>query len=205
MNDRDTRQLDSFTHECSMAVQLVDSLTEGAPVGDPTLSVTNADVEPVTNPSGYRVFVDLEDESATLALRVESDAYLVAEQSETPSTLPDDDPLVAVRLEPGPGYPFGSGETVVRGLVEDGDEPVAGAEVEYVEGAASTRTDDRGDFALPMKTLTDDGLGTDGDGNRALKPGGSDPTIRATLADDRTADRTVTVRIGETASTTFSF
>lgn len=205
MSDRDARQVDSFTHECSMAVQLVDSRTDGAPVGDPTLTVTNADVEPVTNPSGYRVFVDLEDESTPLDLRVESEAYLDAEQSETPSTLPADDPLVEVRLEPGPGYPFGGGETVVRGLVEDGDEPVAGADVEYVEGEASTRTDDRGDFALPIVTLPDDDLGTDDDGNRALKPGGSNPTIRATLADGRTADRTPTVRIGETASTTFSF
>lgn len=188
-----------------MAVQLVDNLTEGAPVGDPTLTVTNADVEPVTNPSGYRVFVGLADESATLDLRVESEAYLDAEQSETPSSLPADDPLVEIRLEPGPGYPFGSGETLVRGLVEDSDEPVAGADVEYVEGEASTRTDDRGDFALPIQPLPDEALGTDDEDNRALKPGGSDPTIRVTLADGRTAERDPTVRIGETTSTTFSF
>jgi hypothetical protein len=159
----------------------------------------------VTNPSGYRVFVDLADESRTLDLKVESDAYLVAEQSETPATLPEEDPLVTIRLEPGPSYPFGAGQTVVRGLVEDSDEAVAGAHVAYVEGEASTRTDPRGDFALPIEAMTDTDLGTDDDGNRALKPGGANPTIRATLPDGRTADRTPTVRIGETASTTFSF
>lgn len=188
-----------------MAVQLVDSLTGGTPVGEPTLTVTNADIEPVRNPSGYRVFVDLADESNTLDLRVESEAYLDAEQSETPATLPDDDPLVEIPLEPGPGYPFGRGETLVRGLVEDGKEPVAGADVEYVEREASTRTDERGDFALPIERLPAEDIGTDDEGNRALKPGGSNPTIRATLADGRTADRTPTVRIGETTSTTFSF
>lgn len=204
MSDRDARPVDSFTHECSMAVQLTDSLTEGAPVGDPTLTVTNAEVEPVRNPSGYRVFVDLEDESTTLDLRVESDAYLVAEQSETPSSLPADDPRVEITLEPGPGYPFGGGETLVRGSVEDGDEPVAGADVAYVEGEATTRTDGRGDFALPFEPLPDADIGTDDEGNRALKPGGSDPTIRVTLADGRTAERNPTVRIGAAASTTFS-
>ena len=205
MADRDAVELESFSTELSVAVALTDRHTDGPPVGEPTVRVTNADVEFTETPSGYYVLTDLPSVPATLEVVIESEAYLDQERSITPQALPEDDPSLEFSLEPGPGYPFGSGETVVRGLVEDADGPVAGAEVEYVEGTGRTETDARGDYALPIRDLSSDDLGTDDEGRRALKPDGDDPTIRATHPDGRTSEVTPTVRIGETTSANLSF
>ena len=205
MADRDAVELESFSTELTVAVALTDRHTDGPPVGDPTIRVTNADYAFTETPSGYYVLTDLPDDPETLEVTVESEAYLDQERSITPEALPDDDPSLEFSLEPGPAYPFGGGETVVRGLVEDGDGPVAGAEVAYVEGTAMTQTDERGDYALPVRDLASDDLGTDDEGRRALKPGGADPTIRATHPDGRTTEVTPTVRIGASASANLSF
>lgn len=205
MSDREATKVESFTTELSVAVELVDSLTGEPPVGRPTVRVTNADDDVERTPSGYYVLVDLPSDPATIEVTVESEAYLEETDSITHGSLPADEPLYEIELVPGPAYPFGGGETLVRGVVEDGDEPVAGAEVAYVEGSATTRTNETGEYVLPIRGVESADVGTDSDGTRILDPGGGSITVEATHPDGRTTDADVVVPLGGTASAPLAY
>lgn len=205
MTDRDAAPVESFTSELSVAIELVDRHTGRAPVGEPTVTVTNADYEVTRTPSGYFVLSDLPVEPATLAVTVAAETYLDEERSITHGSLPPTEPLVEIELEPGPAYPFGGGETLVRGVVEDGGEPVSGADVAYVQGSATTRTAGNGEYVLPIRDIPGGDVVTDSDGNRTLAPGGAIPTIEATHPDGRTTDADVSVPVGGTASAHLDF
>lgn len=205
MTDREATHVESFTTSLSVALSLVDRRTGEPPVGEPTVTVTNADYDPVRTPSGYYVLVDLPANPATVEVTVGAEAYIQEDRSITHGSLPSDEPLVEIELEPGPAYPYGGGETVVRGVVEENDEPVAGATVAYVQGSATARTNEAGEYAFPIRDIASDDVGTDSDGDEVLLPGGDTPTIEATHPDDGTTDVDVSIPLGGTASAHLTF
>jgi hypothetical protein len=205
VTDREATHVESFTTTLSVAISLVDRRTGGPPVGEPTVTVTNADYDPVRTPSGYHVLVDLPAHPATIEVVVDAEAYIEEERPITHGSLPSDEPLVEIELEPGPAYPYGDGETVVRGVVEEHGEPVAGAAVAYVQGSATARTNEDGEYALPIREIDSVDVETDSDGNEILSPGGDTPTIEATHPDDGTTDVDVSIPLGGTASAHLAF
>lgn len=200
-----TGPLDSVTTELTVAVALEDTSTGGPPRGRPRVELANAEAAFLRNPSGYHVLVDLPVEPSTLEIVVESELYLREERSVDRSSLDPTAPLVTVELVPGPAYPFGAGTTLVRGLVEDGGDPVPDAAVSYVQGSDGTRCNASGEFALGVTDFTSEDVGTDDD-VRVVEPGGRRPTIEATHPDDgRTASTDVVLPVGGTASVTLAF
>jgi len=123
-------QVSSVETALSFAVGLVDGATGGRPTGDVTVSLTNAPVEPVVNPSGFRLFLDVETafDPATVVVdggdRYRDETVTVHFDTEPPqgSTAVDatdpSDP-VEVTLTPTPAYPFAPGTTLLRGFVTD--------------------------------------------------------------------------------------
>ncbi|MEF8851053.1 MAG: hypothetical protein V5A28_01355 [Haloarculaceae archaeon] len=154
--------------ELAFAVRLTDGFTGERPAGA-TLSLDPVDASPVTNRSGYRVFLDLDADAVTLAVdggdryvderrRVvlsgdddaADDTDADAGESDVPTHVVTDpaDPL-ELELSPTPAYAFPSSTTVVRGHVEDADgDPVAGASVTLREFDPVVETTGTGEFAL---------------------------------------------------------
>lgn len=197
--------LERVTIHLALAVALEDVVAGGPPRVTPRVAVANADVEFVRTPAGYHVLVDRPSLPETLEVVVDADAYLREERTVDRSSH-DPASALAVDLLPAPAYPFGGGATLVRGTVADGDGPVAGAAVSYRQGTDVGRSDDAGEFVLPVTDVGRGDVGTDDEGRRVVEPGGGSPTVEATHPDDgRTATADVTLPVGGTGRAELEF
>lgn len=178
MSHRKSPPLESFGTELAVAVDLTDRYTDREPRGSPNVTLANAPYEFLQTPSGYYALVDAPAEPTAFEVVVEAEYYLDERRSIDRSSLDPDAPLASIDLLPGPAYPFGGGATLVRGMVTEDDDPVADATVAYVQGSDGTRTNEDGEFALPIEDVTredvtiagDDGPSDGGPGNGG--PGG---------------------------------
>lgn len=67
--------------------------------------------------------------------------------------------IIRIVLKPKPSYPFPSGATLIRGMVQDSDgNPVSEAKVEVAGKKVSNRTTVKGEFVLYFKALTEDDI-----------------------------------------------
>jgi hypothetical protein len=206
----------------AFAARLTDRFTGDRPA-DATLSLDPVDADPVTNRSGYHVFLDLDAAAVTLTVdggdryvderrRVVLDAGAADDTSaeEVPTHVVTDpaDPL-ELALSPTPAYAFPSSATVVRGHVADtGGDPVAGAAVEFREFDPVVETTETGEFALWVPVSADHVVRRDdrnvvavdtlaSDGGAALADGdGTDPTLVVSHADHGETSESVEVTAG---------
>jgi hypothetical protein len=210
----------------AFAVSLVDGFTGDRPGDEVTVTLESVDAEPVANPSGYHVFLDLETDEVTLSVdggdryvderrRVviasdedresgdlverASDAPPPAEGVET-TVVSDPSEPIEIELAPTPAYEFPRTATVVRGHVEDGrGDPVTGASVSLREFDPEVETTDVGEFALFVPVSAED-VRRRGDRN-VVVVGGSAGNGRA-LADGNGTDPTLVVRHPDGTETT---
>jgi hypothetical protein len=182
------RLLGSVTAQLSLAVDLVDGFTGRAPVGNPAPGIEGLDVDPMHNPSGYHVFLDLEP--GTVTLHVDGGTHYLDEtvtdveipdpatvDASVPSTLP----VETVELAPAPPYRFPAGATVIRGIVRNpGGDPLPGAtvNVENRRQEMSTRTDANGEYVLFFDPVTRDDVAT-ADGRTVVEVDGDPPRLVA--------------------------
>lgn len=159
--------LGGFTTRLSLAVGLVDAFTGRAPLGNPQVRIKDVDARPVSTPSGYHVFTDLEGGPVTVL--VDGGERYFAEHREQVATIdlsdPDTDidpsdrstlPLVRIELTPSPSYRFPAGVTLIRGTVRDPEgNAVTGAHLSVRNRDISTRTDENGEFAIFFRVVTE--------------------------------------------------
>lgn len=132
----------------SLVVRVSDPLTAlGQPQGALRITLNPGGRAPVYNLSGEACFLDLPAGAYTLLIAGEYYGRL-----EQPVTLPLPDPMHPVHtvvLQPLPAYPFPAGTTVLRGMVQEAPGmPVTEARVRVLTTGPSTRTTERGEFAL---------------------------------------------------------
>lgn len=173
--------VDTIEIGLSFAVGLVDGVTGGRPTGDVVVRLADAPVEPVVNPRGYRLFLDVVPEYDPVTVTVDGgDRYVdesvtVYHDSDPPdgaAAVDARDPRVPVEvtLTPTPAYPFASGTTLLRGFVTDTPIPadgsvpagsgVGGATVAVpgvpdVNGSVAATTTDSGEYVLPLNVSGD--------------------------------------------------
>lgn len=140
------------TTELSLAVWPVDGYTGGRPLGTLRVGVDGLDVEPIRNPSGYHLFLDVTvGDEPVITVDDDQDRYLPFR--EKVSLIGVEPPAVPITLVPAPAYPF-PGVTLARGVVWDAPEvPLEGASVSATGTERSTRTDAKGEFALSLEDL----------------------------------------------------
>lgn len=211
----------------AFAVSLVDGFTGDRPGDGVTVTLESADAEPVANPSGYHVFLDLGTDEVTLSVdggdryvderrRIviasdgdssesgdlvdrASDAPSLTEGVET-SVVSDPSEPIEIELTPTPAYEFPRTATLVRGHAEDANgNPVTGASVRLREFDPEVETTDTGEFALYVPVSAED-VRRRGDRN-VVVVGGSAGNGRA-LADGDGTDPTLVVRHPDGTETT---
>jgi hypothetical protein len=190
----------------AFAVGLVDAFTGGQPdADDVTVGLASEHVTPVTNPSGYYVFVNLDADAVTVVVDAE-DLYhderrtvVLSPSEDSPETATDREPTVVtdpseavmIELTPTPAYQFPSSSTVLRGHVETAEgAPVAGAQVSLREFDPVVETTETGEYALWVPATGEDV--TRRDGQNVVVVGGEADTGRA-IADGDGADPTLVV------------
>lgn len=159
----------------SFAVEVVDPVTGTRAGDDVTVSLTDAPADPVTNPSGFRLFFEVERDPVTLAVdggdRFFDDETNVDHGGLHTGDEPPDPPVERVVLTPTPAYEFAPGTTLLRGVVTDGplpdgegvgDATVSLAEVPSEDESVEAPTTDGGEYVLPIpvsaeRVVSDDG------------------------------------------------
>lgn len=178
------RKVGEFTKELSLAVGLIDSVTDGQPAGDFEVEIDGVDEQPVRNRSGYYLFFDLPAEELTVTVDG-GNRYQDASTSEDLSTH-DTGEAVELTLEPTTAYQFPAGVTHVRGTVFEKEPngelvPIPGADVSVVGPSRTFRTTESGEFVYYFDVKKDEVVHADIDNDsatpkvRVYRPGGSDP------------------------------
>lgn len=182
MNDeRQSINVGERTSTLSLAVKVIDTVTGRPPTGKPRVRIEGIDAKPIENPSGYRLFLDLDRQPDRDPVTVHVDAGKRYRHGSREVDLSDWDPVRPLRIDLAPAVPyeFPPGSTLVRGHVLDGDDTgVDGAHVSIRGLDTSTETDEDGEFVLVFRK--DDALEAerDGEGGRKiLKVDGDDPTL----------------------------
>lgn len=157
---RSTRTLEHRGNSLGFAVRLEDAFTGSQPSEDITVSLAEVDVEPVRNPSGYHVFLELPVETVTLTVdggeryfdeqrRVDLSGEMTADDDPSTVVVEDRSDPVVVELTPTWAYEFPDTATTIRGHVEDADGgPIEGATVAIREFDVATWTSEAGEYAL---------------------------------------------------------
>lgn len=157
----------TVTTKLSMAVSLIDDYTGKRPTGWVKVFLEGEDLKSIKNPGGYYLFINLPGNE--YQVHVEAEHYFNEDKTVKLSDLDPLNPVVQVKLNPRPSYPFPSGTTLIRGMVCDVDEnPVPGVKVEVLEKNVINITTEKGEFVLYFKGLTEDNIKKEG-GKRFVK------------------------------------
>lgn len=158
----------TLTTTLSFAVDLVNPVTGGRPGDDVTVSLADAPAEPVTNPSGFRLFFEVAEDPVTL--RVDGGDRFFDEQTTVPhgglhtGDQPPDPEVVQIELTPTPAYQFVPGTTLLRGVVTDnplpngdgvGDATVSLADIPTEESSVNAPTTESGEYVLRIPVSAD--------------------------------------------------
>lgn len=166
------------TTTLSFAVDLVDPVTGGRPGDEVTVSLTDAPAEPVTNPSGYRLFIEVAEDPVTLVVdggdRFFDEQTTVPHGSKESGGQSPEPETVTIVLTPTPAYQFAAGTTLLRGIVTEDPLPegarVADATVSLAINPAEDEdetievpTTASGEYVLRVPISTDRVVSGDGD------------------------------------------
>jgi len=192
---------ESRAKKLSFAVALRDGYTQGDPIGRIEASLKGMGKKGVMNASRYHLFIDMPDGIYTVQVR--SDYYFEEQsaQIDTSSHSPEDPVLMVLR--PRPCYPFPYGETLIRGIVRDGNgSSVAGAKVglDLGERRIEAECTEMGEFAIFFGPLNEEETLKDGEtGNHYIKGEDGKKVVLQISYDNVTKDLEVDeVVIGET-------
>jgi hypothetical protein len=148
--------LDTRQTALSFALSLVDHFTGSAGLlGETTVTAVEANQAGRLNPSGYYVFMGLSGSDFTVQIR--NAYYLDQDLAVDIDALDSRLPLATAVLHPRYLYPFPAGSTLITGrVVDDSQQPLAGADVTVVNSTVANRSDPDGRFVLYFTGLTDD-------------------------------------------------
>lgn len=181
-DDRRLVKVGERTSTLSLAVKIVDTVTGQPPTETPQVRIEGFDAKPIENPSGYRLFLDLDRQPDRDLVTVHVDAGEQYQYESREVDLSDRDPSRPLRIDLAPAapYKFLPGSTLVRGHVLDADNNrVDGAYVSIRGLDTSTETDGSGEFVLAIReddTLEAEREDGEGGGN-ILKVDGDDPAL----------------------------
>jgi hypothetical protein len=163
-----------ITTKVSFAVALTDEYTDRPPIGSTRVFIKEQEIRAVKNHSGYFVFLNLS--MGEYKVRVESEYYFGEEVIVKTSNLEPLNPIVSVTLKPMPFYPFASGATLIRGMVQDSEGvSISGAKLEVIGKEVNGKTTNKGEFVLFFKSLSEEDIIEEG-GKKFVK-GNVDKTI----------------------------
>ena len=165
----------------SLAVALIDEYTGKQPIGSVKVFIKDHNLKPIKNHSGYYLFLNLPDNE--YKVRVKCEYYFNEETDKIKLPLPKPQDPVKITLKPKPTYPFTSGATLIRGLVQDSNgNSVSGAKVEVTRKEVSNKTTIKGEFVLYFKALSEDDIIIE-DSKRFVK-GNADATLHLKATHD---------------------
>jgi hypothetical protein len=145
----------NITMRLTCVVALIDAYTGKPPIGAVTFMLEDRRLKVHKTTDNFYYFLNLAGKEFEIHIQTEYYAEAVTEKKTLPRTEPRDP--IAVTLQPTPAYPFPSGATLIRGMVQNSKkEAVSGARIE-IEGEWS-QTTPKGEFVLYFTRLKSNNL-----------------------------------------------
>jgi len=136
---------------------LLDDFTGRAPIGKLRVLLKEQTVKIVKNISGYYLFTGIYGD--VVHVLVKSTYYFAAEEEVNLSQLDPKQPLVTIRLQPMPCYPFPSGTTLIKGIVKDSQGNLLPGAIVSIEGTTMRiETNNRGEFVCSIVGLREEDI-----------------------------------------------
>jgi hypothetical protein len=140
-----------------LVVSLLDDFTGRGPIGKLRVFLKEQTVKIVKNISGYYLFSGVYND--VVHVLVKSAYYFAAEREVNISQLDPKHPLITIRLQPTPFYPFPSGTTLIRGIIKDSQgNLLPGAIISIEDTAMRIVTDNRGEFVCSIVGLREEDI-----------------------------------------------
>lgn len=192
----------NFGSKLSLAVNLIDDCSTGEIAGEVGVSLKGLAVNPVRNPSGYYLFLNLPETNYTVQVKGGEFYFDTGKENVNPTDLDKRNPVITLTLYPTPSYPFQPTATLIMGHVQDSmGKGISNAVVNVGESDIHTRTTEKGDFVIYFKDLKKDDV-TLIDGKKLVNIHGKDPILVILHLDYE--KKTVSVAVEERKITSLS-
>jgi hypothetical protein len=186
----------------SLAVYLIDEYSGGPAAGNVGVSLKELDKRPIKNPSGYFLFLDIEEGRYTIQANG-GEFYFDIEKTVTLQELKST--VVDITFKPTPSYKFPGRATLIRGVVMDkSGNGIAGAKVKVRRTEITTYTTKKGEFAVYFKGLKKGEVKTK-DGKKLLRIKGKKAGLEIKPKGYKKKTRTLEVEEGQTTSISITY
>ncbi|WMW25095.1 hypothetical protein RE474_13585 [Methanolobus sediminis] len=192
-----------FTEKFSLVVNLIDDYTTDKIIGNVEVSLKGKRIEPVRNPSGYYIFLDIPKGSYTV--QIQGGEYYFDEEEDVKLTDQDKNPIINIILKPAPSYPFSTSATLIRGCLQSSKGMgIFEASLKVKERDIETKTTEKGEFVIYFKNLKKDDVTTI-DGKKLVKIKEKNPVIEIQFPDHKKKTKSLETEEGKTTSFTLIY
>lgn len=198
-----------ITSRLSLAVDITDDYQENRITSDCNVCLQDHNTQPVKNPCGYYLFLDLKGDNETVLVQGGDHYFDNTSEKITLDELDPLSPVVHITLKPTPSYPFPSSATLIRGCVMDSqNNGISGAALTVKKTEFETHTTATGEFVIYFRGLHDYDVETE-HGKKMVKIDGKNPVLNIEHPDYRNnkgkiLKKKVTVEVEEGKTTLFS-
>jgi len=191
----------NFGSKLSLAVNLIDDYM-GEVVGEVGVSLKGLPMNPVRNPSGYYLFLNLPENKYSVQVKGGEFYFDTGKENVNLTDLDKRNPVINITLYPTPSYPFPHTATLVMGRVQDSaGKGIPDAVLKVGESDIQSRTTGKGDFVIYFKDLKKDDV-TMIDGKKLVYIKGKNPVLAIRHPDHR--KKTISVAVEERKITSLS-
>lgn len=209
MNQNVSILAESITTKLSLAVDITDDYQKGKVISDIEICLKDQDTQPVKNPSGYYLFLDLTGSNDTVLIQGGDYYFDYDSENIELGELDTLNPVINITLKPTPSYPFSPSATLIRGCVRDSqNKSISGAILKMKKTDFETQTTAVGEFVIYFSGLNDYEVEIK-DGKRMVKIDGKNPELNIEHPDYRNNNgkirkKKVTVEVEEGKTTLLS-
>lgn len=192
----------SVGSKLSLAINLIDDYSPGEIVGEVGVSLKGLVMNPVRNPSGYYLFLNLPENNYTVQVKGGEFYFDTGKENVNPTDLDKRNPVINITLYPTPSYPFPPTATLIMGRVQDSmGKGIPNAVLNVGESDIQARTTGKGDFVIYFKGLKKDDV-TLIDGKKLVNINGKTPILEILHPDY--GKKTISVEVEERKITSLS-
>jgi hypothetical protein len=197
--------IESVSTKLSLGVYIIDDYSGMEAAGNFNVSIKGQNINPIKNPSGYYLFLDLSGDRYDV--KVNGGEHFFDGEIETVrlEDLDIQNPIVNVALLPKPSYKFPPSATLIRGVVKNSEgKGIDGALLGINESSIRTRTAQNGEFVIYLKGLNKDNVIQSGE-TKLVRINGKNPVLEINHPDYQKKKMSIEVDEGRTTSLSVTY
>lgn len=197
--------IESVSTKLSLGVYIIDDYSGMEAAGNFDVSIKGQNINPIKNPSGYYLFLDLSGDHYNVQVNGGEHFFDKEIEKVRLEDLDIQNPIVNVVLCPKPSYKFPPSATLIRGVVKNSqDKGIDGALLGIKDSSIRTRTAQNGEFVIYFKGLNKDNVIQSGE-KKLVRINGISPVLEINHPDYRKKRMSIEVDEGRTTSLSVTY